>query len=210
MSNLGIVDLAQNGAGNEVEANAAHDLLEGHRLILDRDLTAPPGSPSDGDAYIIAASATGDWVGQDGKGTVYSNGWRFFTAYDGWNFFLADENLWMYYDGTNYYALKGIFALPGATPFTPDLGLGATFTVTLVANSTISNPSTNLLPGQRYVFEVTQDGTGGWTLAWGTEYEFAGGTAPTPSAGAGDVDVFVFEAISTTRMVLVASALNVS
>ena len=31
--------------------------------VLDRDLTAPPASPADGDHYIVASGATGDWAG---------------------------------------------------------------------------------------------------------------------------------------------------
>jgi len=44
--------------------------------ILDRDLTGPPGGESEGDAYIVAATATGDWDGEDGTS-------RISTAVDG-------------------------------------------------------------------------------------------------------------------------------
>ena len=33
--------------------------------VLDRDLTAPAGSPADGDRHIVAAGATGLWTGWD-------------------------------------------------------------------------------------------------------------------------------------------------
>ena len=39
---------------------------------------------------------------------------------------------------------------------------------------------------------MTQDGTGNRTIAIPTSVDFAGGTAPTLSTGANDVDVFVF------------------
>ena len=34
--------------------------------ILDRDLSAPPAPPADGDTYLVKATATGTWAGQDG------------------------------------------------------------------------------------------------------------------------------------------------
>jgi len=36
-------------------------------LVLDKDLATPPGSPADGNRYIVAASPTGAWTGQAGK-----------------------------------------------------------------------------------------------------------------------------------------------
>ena len=43
-----------------------------------------------------------------------------------------------------------------------------------------------------YVLIVKQDGTGSRTLSYGSEYKFPGGTAPTLSTGANDVDVLCF------------------
>jgi hypothetical protein len=31
--------------------------------VLDRDLSAPPGSPTDGDCYMVGSGAIGDWAG---------------------------------------------------------------------------------------------------------------------------------------------------
>jgi hypothetical protein len=36
-------------------------------VVKDKDLTAPPGSPADGDAYVVAASPTGAWSGWAGR-----------------------------------------------------------------------------------------------------------------------------------------------
>lgn len=47
----------------------------------------PPGSPSNGDVYIIGAAPTGAWAGQAGKITRYSTvaaAWEFFTPKNGW------------------------------------------------------------------------------------------------------------------------------
>lgn len=47
----------------------------------------PPGSPANGDVYIIGAAPTGAWVGQGGKVTRYSTvaaAWEFYTPKNGW------------------------------------------------------------------------------------------------------------------------------
>lgn len=74
----------------------------------------------------------------------------------------------------------------GAT-ITPDFNTSNNFTVTLGGNRTLANP-TNLTAGQSGSIFIVQDGTGGRTLAYGTQYDFIGGTAPTLSTGANAVD----------------------
>lgn len=47
----------------------------------------PPGTPSDGDLYIIGAAPTGAWAGQGGKVTRWSSltaAWEFYTPKNGW------------------------------------------------------------------------------------------------------------------------------
>jgi hypothetical protein len=61
------------------------------------------------------------------------------------------------------------------------------FTVTLGGLRTLDNP-TNQVAGQSGSIFVVQDGTGSRTLAYGTDYEFPGGTPPTLSTAAGAVD----------------------
>ncbi len=71
--------------------------------VLDRDLTAPPGSPSDGDRYLVAASATGAWSGQDGKIAAYQDGaWAFYSAKTGWLCYVADEAVLIVYGGSSW------------------------------------------------------------------------------------------------------------
>ena len=68
--------------------------------ILDKDLATPPGAPNSGDTYIVAASATGDWAGQDGNIASYlSAAWRFVSATEGMIAWVADEDRLYRYDG---------------------------------------------------------------------------------------------------------------
>jgi len=74
----------------------------------------------------------------------------------------------------------------GAT-ITPDFAVTNNYSVTLGGNRTLANP-TNITAGQSGSIFVSQDGTGSRTLAYGTYWDFAGGTAPTLSTTASYVD----------------------
>jgi hypothetical protein len=74
----------------------------------------------------------------------------------------------------------------GAT-ITPDLADSNNYSVTLGGNRTLANP-TNTTAGQSGSIFVSQDGTGSRTLAYGTNWDFAGGTAPTLSTAASSID----------------------
>ena len=85
-------------------------------------------------------------------------------------------------------------ALTSGAAVTLDISLGSVFTITLAHNITSftwSNPATSG-DVSAFVLKVTQDGTGNRTIAFPAAVDFAGGTAPTLSTGANDVDVFVF------------------
>ena len=103
-----------------------------------------------------------------------------------------------------------VVALTDAATIAVDLSLGNNFSVTLAGNRTLGDP-TNVTAGQSGVIVVTQDGTGSRTLAYaGTKWKFAGGTAPTLTAGSGGaVDVLAYYVESATR-ITVTSLLNVS
>jgi hypothetical protein len=80
-----------------------------------------------------------------------------------------------------------ITALSDGATITPDLADSNNFSVTLGGNRTLANPS-NIVAGQSGSFFITQDGTGSRTLAYGSYYDFAGGTAPTLSTSSGAID----------------------
>lgn len=71
--------------------------------VLDKDLTAPPGSPAEGARYIVAASPTGGWSGQAGKIAAYRDGaWGFHTPFEGWLAWVADEDTLYVFNGTSW------------------------------------------------------------------------------------------------------------
>jgi len=79
------------------------------------------------------------------------------------------------------------------------------FTVTLAGNRTLDNPS-NIVAGQSGSIFVVQDGTGSRTLAFGSYYDFAGGTAPTLSTAASSVDRIDYIVRSTSSIHAVFTA----
>ena len=69
--------------------------------VKDKDLATPPVSPVKGDRYIVAASATGAWLGQD-KNIAWYDGavWKFDVPSEGWQAWVEDENKYYFYSGT--------------------------------------------------------------------------------------------------------------
>lgn len=75
------------------------------QAVIDASLTTPPGSPSDSDAYIVAASATGAWAGQDNNLAIYeTSSWIFYTPEEGWFFRDQTANSSIIWDGTAWAA----------------------------------------------------------------------------------------------------------
>ena len=111
-------------AQKHVAHNEALRLLDGlvQLSVLDRDLTAPPGSPADGDRYIVASGATGDWAGWDLNVALWTDGaWLRLPPRTGWRAWVEDEGLLLVHDGAGWV---------GTTPATLQnialLGLGTT------------------------------------------------------------------------------------
>lgn len=92
-----------------------------------------------------------------------------------------------------------VSALTDGATITPDFAVANNFSVTLGGNRTLANP-TNLTAGQSGVIVITQDGTGSRTLAFGSYWKFASGTAPTLTTTASAVDVLAYYVESSTRI----------
>ncbi|CUA82084.1 hypothetical protein Ga0061063_0939 [Gulbenkiania indica] len=90
-------------------------------------------------------------------------------------------------------------ALTDAATIAVDLSLANNFSVTLAGNRTLGTP-TNAAAGQSGIIAVTQDASGSRTLAFGSGWKFAGGTAPALSTTAGAVDYLAYYVESSTRV----------
>ena len=102
-------------------------------------------------------------------------------------------------------AVAVIGTLTDGATITPDFAADCNFTVTLGGARTIANPS-NLTAGQSGSIFLVQDATGGRTVAWGSSWDFPGGTAPTLSSAANAVDRIDYVVRSSTSIHTVFTA----
>ena len=104
--NLGMPLVTEGQQGGETTHNDALNFLDMlvQCSVIDRDLTAPPGSPANGDVYIPKATATGAWVGKENDIAGFYDGWIFATPEEGWLAYVRDENIFIKFDGASWVA----------------------------------------------------------------------------------------------------------
>jgi len=80
--------------------------LDWQNSVLDKDLNAPPGSPTTGDRYLISTApptATGLWVGHDNEfGEWNGTTWDFTAVSEGMSCWVEDEDIVYVYNGTGW------------------------------------------------------------------------------------------------------------
>ena len=95
-----------------------------------------------------------------------------------------------------------------SSSFSLNFGTANNFSMTLTGSLTLNNP-TNITAGQSGAIFITQDGTGGRTVAFGSYWSFADGTAPTITATASAKSVLLYTCRTTTD-IFCSTILNVS
>jgi hypothetical protein len=99
--------------------------------IISMSLATPPASPVAGDAYVIAASGTGSWSGQDGKVAEYTNaGWAIITPPNGHGVSLPDGRVFERVSGT-YVEKIALDSQSGKWIYAADSGAVNALVVTL-------------------------------------------------------------------------------
>lgn len=128
---IGFTELVNGQAIPETTVNEIALLLEGFAgftSLKSRAVAAPPGSPAQGDRYLIAASPTGAWTGKAGSIAVYINtSWDFVTPWEGLFAWVADEATLIRYHSAawgSYSASGGI--LSSITALGPVLSISGT------------------------------------------------------------------------------------
>ncbi|HLJ52233.1 MAG TPA: DUF2793 domain-containing protein [Rhizomicrobium sp.] len=116
--------LAAAQAQKHVTHNAA--LLQLDALLfarfLSRNVSVPPPTPADGDTYLVKATASGAWTGQNGQ-IAYANGgvWQFAAPFTGLTAYVVDESKLIVFNGTSWVDYASTLALQNV----PLLGVNA-------------------------------------------------------------------------------------
>ena len=109
-SNLNLPYIAAAQAQKHVTHNEAVRALDAivQLMVLDKDLSSPPGSPTDGARYVVAASPTGAWAGQAGKIAAYQDAaWAFYAPREGWLAWVGDEDKLYVWNGSAWAEFAG-------------------------------------------------------------------------------------------------------
>jgi hypothetical protein len=71
--------------------------------VVSAGFSSPPADPLDGDRFIVAPAATGDWAGHDGKIAAWQDGaWAFYVPSEGWLAWVAETDRLVAWDGASW------------------------------------------------------------------------------------------------------------
>lgn len=136
----------------------------------DKDLSTPPISPAKGQRYIVKATATGAWVGEENNIALCVNAtgptWEFITAREGMTCWVKDENNFYKFDGSSWIESIGAQGPQGYQGNQGYQGYQGSTPSDYVKNNGTVNPTNLLSNGD---FDVWSAGTSadpdGWTFS---------------------------------------------
>lgn len=137
--NLKIPYIAASQAQKHVTHNEALRVLDAvvQLSVVDRDLSAPPATPVDGDRYIVGPSATGAWAAHDGEVAAWQdNSWIFHVPKEGWISWIDDENVALGFDGATWTGIAT------GTSINPTALVGVNATADVTNRLSVASPST--------------------------------------------------------------------
>lgn len=132
--------------------------------VLDMIQTTPPGSPTEGDRYLVAATATGDWLGWENTIASFLDGtWVQLIPKDGWALWDQDTSVKYTYTSSNWVASGGVYDLGmqySGTPVDTEIlaRLKMVRTVNLAADFAGADGDIEVNPASGHVINVTRNG----------------------------------------------------
>lgn len=128
--------------------------------VLDNTIATPPGSPALGDAYLVAAGATGAWAGKSNFIAVKTaRGWEFVNFSIGR--FIYVESVDTYYHknagGAWVTGFGNQVVAPNSVPLSAAINFGKRM---IVENQTTTAPPGSPTVGTAYI--IGPSATGGW------------------------------------------------
>jgi hypothetical protein len=128
--------------------------------VLDKDTTAPPTTPSFGDAYLVLAGATGDWASHPDDVAIWTaRGWSYVPPEIGALVFVEDElGFYHYTTAGDWVSGIGSSVLAANSVRASQLMGGRTHWV--IVNQTTNTPPGSPTTGVAYI--VGPSPTGAW------------------------------------------------
>lgn len=108
--NLQLPYVAAGQSQKHVTVNEGLRVLDAlvHMGVVSRILASPPGTPAEGQRYLVPASPTGAFAGHAGHIAAWQDGgWLFYAPRAGWLSWVADEALLMAHNGTAWVVAAG-------------------------------------------------------------------------------------------------------
>lgn len=131
--------------------------VEMPRAVLSRTVTAPPGAPALGDAYLVPGGATGVWAAHEDEVALYTaRGWAYQIAERGHLLFIEAEGGYVHFNESDTWE-NGL----GAYAFTDGIVHPRHL---LIRDWNVENMTTNAPPaagpaGEQYIIGPTPTGT---------------------------------------------------
>ena len=138
-ANLGLPCIEGSQAQKHVTHNDALRILDTlvQLAVLDRDLTTPPGSPSEGQRWIVKTGATGAWAGHSNAVAAWQDGaWQFSTPQTCWCVYVVDEGTLLVWNGA---AWGDFFSTVTSIQNLALLGIGTTADTTNRLSAKLNN-----------------------------------------------------------------------
>lgn len=128
--------LGENGWNTDMDNNIKKMEALVQLAVESATTTAPPGSPTAGQIYIVPAAATGAWSTNVGKVAQFiDSAWVYYTPNEGWRAWVKDTDTRMDYTGTAW-----INSIPIAPSYTTATRPTGTAVGSNIFDSTLGKP----------------------------------------------------------------------
>lgn len=165
--NLGLLVLTESQEDKELTVNENFYTLDAIIQGVLGQQNTPPGSPAAGDAYIVTATASGLWAGQENKIAYYFNGaWSFITPSTGLAIFNLSQQVFVFFNGTTWNSIfipVGFPSLPSSFDSIVNNSVyrvrnsGRSLTLTNIATDGFT--FTTIPDSNKYTWTATSSGT---------------------------------------------------
>src|SRR3954452_13609816 len=109
--NLGLPFIEGSQAQKHVTHNEALRILDAaiQVAVLDLTRTSPPASPAEGERHVVAAGATGAWLGRGNAIATWQDGaWAFLVPKTGWCVWSVADDVLFVFDGAAWRDLRDL------------------------------------------------------------------------------------------------------